>query len=183
MSQRYTRSTNAGKAAHTRPSSADRDHAYVRGNAVRQLTSESAPAYEPRRERPQRTPEQEQIYRQKVLASRRNRQKAQVMNRGYVIFLAAATLVCALFCGTLIYIKSDINENMQKVSALETQVSELKTSNDALEKRLETSFNLDQIKQKASGELGMHYPQADQIVTYSVENSDYMNQYSNVPED
>ena len=49
-------------------------------------------------------------------------------------------------------------------------------------KNIETSVDLEQIKQKAINDLGMKYPAADQVVTYSVQSSDYMNQYGSVPE-
>ena len=70
--------------------------------------------------------------------------------------------------------------NMRQISNLETQISELKTTNDASEKRLDTTMNLETIKEKAQKDLGMSYADSDQIVYYSVDNTDYMNQYGSV---
>ena len=50
----------------------------------------------------------------------------------------------------------------------------------ASEKRLETTMNLDQIKNAAIG-LGLVTPGSEQVRYYSVENSDYMNQYGEIP--
>ena len=41
-------------------------------------------------------------------------------------------------------------------------------------------MNLETIKEKAQKDLGMSYADSDQIVYYSVDNSDYMNQYGSV---
>lgn len=174
MSEKYTRNT------YTQKNTVNRNSAYVQGNAVRR--KEAAPEYEPKRREPQRSPEEERAKRQRQLAAKRNIQKTQKMNGGFIAFLAAATVVCAAFCGLFIHMQSDITMNMENVAALETQISELKTDNDAVEKRLETTMSLDEIKEKAVKELGMKYPVSDQIVEISVENSDYMNQYGSVPE-
>lgn len=152
---------------------------YVYGNTVRV----AAPALEPQREpqrKPVRTPEQEQQLRQRKAAAKKNQQRAMVMNGKFVLFLAAATLVCAIFCGLFVMMQADITANMKNITALETQISTLKIENDALEKRLDTTVNLDDIKAEALA-LGMTYPEEGQIVTYSVEQADYMNQYSAIP--
>ncbi len=174
MSQRYSRNTYTQKDTITRNS------AYVHGNAVRRM--EAAPEYEPKKRKPQRSLEEERAKRQRSLAARRNIQKTQMMNGRFIVFLAAATVVCAVFCGLFIHMQSDITMNMQSVAALETQISDLKADNDAAQKRLETTMSLGEIKEKAVNELGMKYPASDQIIEFSVENSDYMNQYGSVPE-
>ena len=42
--------------------------------------------------------------------------------------------------------------------------------------------HLDAIKEKAINELGMFYATQDQIVYYSVDKTDYMNQYNEIPQ-
>lgn len=158
---------------------------YVYGNTVRQM--QAAPAYEPKREpkrKPQRrrelTPEQERAQRQRKAAAKRNQQRTMVMNGRYVLFLSAVTLVCALVAGLFVMMQADVTANMKNIAALESQISELKIANDATEKRLETTVNLDEIKAEALA-LGMAYPAEGQIITYSVDHTDYMNQYSDIP--
>ena len=154
---------------------------YVYGNTVRK--TQVAPAYEPQREparRPERTPEQERALRQRKAAAKKNQQKAMVMNGRYVLFLSAVTLVCAIVAGLFVMMQADVTTNMKNIAALESQISELKIANDATEKRLDTTVNLDEIKEEALA-LGMTYPAEGQIVEYSVAHSDYMNQYSDIP--
>lgn len=152
---------------------------YVYGNTVRVAAPELEPQKNPQR-KPVRTPEQEQQLRQRKAAAKKNQQRAMVMNGKFVLFLAAATLVCAIFCGLFVMMQTDIITNMKNITTLETQISSLKIENDALEKRLDTTVNLEQIKTEALA-LGMTYPVEGQIVTYSVEEADYMNQFSAIP--
>ncbi len=157
--------------------SSNRYTGYVYGNTVRQM--QAAPALEPQR-RPERTPEQERQLNQRKAAAQRNRQRSMAMNGRYVLFLSAVTLLCAVVAGLFVMMQADVTANMRNIASLEAQISELKISNDATEKRLETTINLEEIKTDALA-LGMTYPAEDQIVTYSVEHTDYMNQFSAIP--
>ena len=42
-------------------------------------------------------------------------------------------------------------------------------------------MDLNQIKEKAIGELDMVYASQDQVAYYSIEDTDYMTQYSDIP--
>lgn len=147
---------------------------YIEGNVVRKR--EAVPKYEPQ---PQKSREELERERRRRLAAKRNQQKALVMNRGYVAFLTAATVVCLAVCLLFVHIQSDITTRMANITSLETQISEIKAENTATEKRIETTMNMDQVKAAAAG-MGLAYPTSDQIQYYSVENSDYMNQYGDV---
>lgn len=151
---------------------------YVYGNTVRAAAPAMEPARQPKRE-PVRTPEQEQKLRQRKAAAAKNQQRAMVMNGKYVLFLTLATLVCAIFCGLFVMMQAEITANMKQITALETQVSTMKIENDALEKRLDTTVNLEDIKAEALS-LGMTYPTEGQVLTYTVAKSDYMNQYNDI---
>lgn len=149
---------------------------YVDGNTVRKL--EAAPDY--RREREERR--QREIRRHNEHMARRNKERALRMNLGYVMFLTMAAIVTALVAVTYIQIQSDVTSRMRRISALESQVADLKADNDAAFKRISTSVDLDYVKDTAINQLGMVYPGPDQIVYYSIEDDDYMNQYGEIPE-
>ena len=53
--------------------------------------------------------------------------------------------------------------------------------NDARYKRVTTSVDLNHVKDVAINKLGMDYPKEDQVVYYTIENSTYMDQYSDIP--
>ena len=49
-------------------------------------------------------------------------------------------------------------------------------------KQITTSVDLNAIKDAAINRLGMKYASQDQIVYYSVDKSNYMDQYDDIPE-
>lgn len=153
-----------------------RRDSYIEGNVVRQRESVPGRSVQPA----EKTREQLHQERMRKNAARQNQQRAMAMDRGYVAFLAAATVVCFLVCAIFIYLQSDVTTRMANIASIESQIAEVKTDNVAAEKRLETTMNLDQIKEAAKN-LGLIMPGSEQVRYYSVENSDYMNQYGEIP--
>ena len=99
----------------------------------------------------------------------------------YVAFLAVAVSITCLVCAAYVHLQADITTRMSNISALEKEIADLKTDNDTTLKRVNTSINLNEIKEKAIAELGMVYAAPDQIAYYSIEDSDYMTQYEEIP--
>ena len=139
---------------------------YVDGNTVRRLEGEPE-------ERRRKQLEKERKERQK-----KNR---RVASMGYVSFCTMAVLISCVVCVTYIQLQSDITSRMKHISTLESQITDLKADNDAAIKRIDLSTDLEDVKYKAIHELGMKYAGPGQIVYYTVEDSDYMNQYSDIP--
>ena len=152
---------------------------YINGNAVRQL-EEAAPVRKPHRTRR----ELEEVRRKKNRrkAARRNQERALSMNRAFVTFLTGCVAASAFVAVSLIQIRSNVTQQMKEVAALESQVADMKADNDARYKEITTSMDLNSIKDAAINRLGMKYASQDQIVYYSVDNNNYMDQYNEIPE-
>ena len=151
----------------------------VDGNTVRRM--EAMPDYrKERRDRQEREREEELRKRRRAVA--RNQEKALRMSKSYVVFLTMAVTVFGILCGAYIKLQSDVTARMKKIASLESQVTDLKADNDEAYKRINTAVDLDAIKEKAIDELGMFYATQDQIVYYSVDKTDYMNQYNEIPQ-
>ena len=152
---------------------------YINGNAVRQL-EEAAPVRKPQRTRR----ELEEVRRKKKRrkAARRNQERALSMNRAFVTFLTGCVAASAFVAVSLIQIRSNVTQQMKEVAALESQVADMKADNDARYKEITTSMDLNSIKDAAINRLGMKYASQDQIVYYSVDNNNYMDQYNEIPE-
>ena len=90
--------------------------------------------------------------------------------------------VGSVFCGTYIKLQSDVTARMKAIARLESQITDLKADNDEAYKRINTTIDLDGIRNTAINELGMFYATEDQIVYYSVDRNDYMNQYTEIPQ-
>lgn len=150
--------------------------AYVDGNTVRKM--EAAPDY--RREQEEKR--QRELRRHKEYVARRNREHAMRMNLRYVLFLTAATILTAFVATSYIRLQAEVTDRMKRIASLQSEVAGLRADNDAMQKRISTSVDLEQVKNTAIEQLGMVYATPDQIVYYSVDDDDYMNQYSEIPQ-
>ena len=156
-----------------------RNDIYIDGNTVRRM--EAAPDYRrEREERIRRERELEEKRRQRV--ARRNQEKAMRTSKSYVIFMTMAVLVFGVVSGMYIRIQSDVTARMKTIATLESQIADVKADNDEALKRINTSTNLENIREIAITELGMSYAKESQIIYYSVGDDDYMNQYGEIPE-
>jgi len=115
-------------------------------------------------------------------AVRKNREKAMLMNPGYVLFLAFAMAVSGAILLSYIRLQSDITNSVNHIAELESEVNSLKLSNDEEYSRIESSVNLEEIKRIAIEELGMTYASEGQIVEYSSEGGDYVRQVKDIPD-
>jgi cell division protein FtsL len=149
---------------------------YVNGNTVRELDT-------PVRRNPRTKREIEETRRRKNRrnAARRNRQRAMEMSRGYVVFLTICVLITAGMAGLFVHAQSQMTSRMRKVANLQSQVIDLQADNDARYKSLTSSVDLNHVKDVAINELGMQYPTEDQVIYYSIDNSNFMDQYRDIP--
>ncbi len=158
---------------------------YVDGNTVRQTSAPVREFPEVERQRKIKEENRKQRERQEIRrrAAQRNRERAMYMSPAYVAFLCVC--VCLIFgvCATYIHLQSSISNHINNIAALENEVINAKASNDETLKTIETSVDLESIKYKAMHDLGMVYPSSSQIVYYSVDESDSMTQYSDIPEE
>ena len=145
---------------------------YVDGNTVRELE----PARRSREDI-------ERIQRQKKRrnAARRNREKNLVINRTYALFLAVCVILSVMAAVVLIRTQASISTHLRNISSVESKLTDLKLDNDAKNKAFNTSINLNEIKTRAMEELGMKYPTEDQVIYYSVESDNFMDQYRDIP--
>jgi len=154
-------------------------HTYEYGNTVRRM--EEIPSGEPdyhserlKRRQERREAERKRRHRR---AARRNRERALSMSAGYVTFLSVCAVIVALTAVAYVSLQSSLTIRQEQIAELETEISDLKIDNDMTYKRIMTSVNLKKVKKQAK-KLGMRYPSQKQIVYYTVDNSDYMTQYS-----
>lgn len=150
---------------------------YITGSAVREL--EPTPVR--RKHRDPREEEAEKKRRARRNAARRNRQRTLYMSRGYVAFLTLCVAIGAFFAVSYVKLQADITYRMKHIASIESQITDLKADNDANYKRIMTSVDLNEIKNTAINELGMTYATEDQVVYYTVESSNFIDQYADIP--
>ena len=115
-------------------------------------------------------------------AVKKNRDRAIYMNFGYVLFLTASLLVAGFILIGYIRLQSEITASVKRIATMESTLNSMKTANDEEYSRIESSVDLDEIRRIAITELGMVYPDEDQIVTVPDEGNDYVRQVTDIDE-
>lgn len=154
----------------------DRNEAYVEGNTVRKRNAV------PQRITREREEREQEVRRRVDHQTRVNRERAMRMNPAYLIFLTLAVGVVVGVCGLYIKLQSELSGFRKHVAVLESQIFDLRAENDAALNRIETSVDLDEVRDTAQNSLGMVYPSQEQIIYFTVDTNDYMNQYQDIPE-
>lgn len=114
---------------------------------------------------------------------RRNRRRALSIDPAYAGFLAVAAICAVLVCVCYLRLQSDIVSRSENITALQKQLTELTEKNDTAYQAAEDSINLEEVRNKAVNELGMVYAAQGRVVEYESPSSDYVKQYSDIPED
>ncbi len=158
MGQNRRSYNRAANDKNRRGTSAGKRQEYIYGNTVRRVDFgwEEAPVRKPDHK------------------IRKNREKARHMSAGYVLFLAAALCACALFLVNYIQLQSQLTAMTRQVARKESELNQLKLSNDEEYNRIISSIDLEEVRRVAMGELGMVYAEEGQIVTYDNQSRDYM---------
>jgi cell division protein FtsL len=145
---------------------------YIEGSAARQL---------------QRIPnhEVEEEQRVKVQPRRVTRRRPKV-NAGIDLFsmmvLTIAIAITLYTCVDYLSVQSGLSTMNKEITDLERDLAKLKDENKAAMSQINTSLDLNYIYQVATTELGMVYPNENQVITYESSLSDYVRQYEEIPE-
>ena len=131
------------------------------------------------------TPEQLEAKRREKLAreQRAKKRRARQLWRGILVVSGVMILVGILIfsCILLLSTASEITAQRREIKNLKTEISELQTKNDSDEVYLDKSVDLDEIYRIATEELGMSYPDSDQVIYYEMPNQGYVRQYDDIP--
>ncbi|MCR5581628.1 MAG: hypothetical protein K6F66_08550 [Pseudobutyrivibrio sp.] len=154
---------------------------YNQGNAVRkEVQPYVRPArILPTREQREREKREDAIRRQKI--TDRRRAAALRKNRLLTGYMIIAVLVTCIMLVGYVALQTKVTTRMNHIASLENELSTINADNNAAESRIATTTNLNDIKDRAINELGMVYATSNQIVYYSVDGSDYMSQYKDIP--
>lgn len=156
---------------------------YVYGNAVSvpQQESQAAPAKKAgpaRKKAPVRR--DEEALRQERLNNRRIR-RANKVNFLYTLGVSAIVVTIFIMCVQYLNIQSAVQGNQNTVTQLQTKLNEITNENDERETEINTSIDYELIFDTAVNELGMIYPDRNQVITYDSAISEYVKQYKDIP--
>ena len=97
--------------------------------------------------------------------------------------MTAAAVLMLVVCVNYVQLRSEITSRSKNISAMQTELAQMREENNTKYNVIMDSVNLDEIRTKAMNELGMVYANKDQIVEYDNPAGDYVKQYENIPED
>lgn len=143
--------------------------AEVQGNVARQLYS--VPDRHERIDRPVEVPRKS------------HRQEKDTLSIPYCIFLAAACVLTLTLGAYYLQQQALSTSSQKKIASLESTLAELKKENADELNRIETSVNLEEIRDIAINELGMVYATQDNVVLYENISQNYVSQYEEVPQE
>lgn len=112
----------------------------------------------------------------------RNRKRELDMNKGYVLFLAVAAIAALIVCVKYLQLQSEITTRSERIAVLQRELSDLKEENSAMYSSATDGVNMEQVRQKAVEELGMHAASSEQVIEYDSPTSSYVKQYEDIPE-
>jgi len=171
---RVTR-TVAGNRARTR--SANVNAPYVYGSAAPQpnFTPHHSPE---RRTLPKAKPQAKPALSPQI---RKNRRRAQSMNPGFVVYLTFAAAVMVFICVMFVRMHMQNINDAQNVAALRNQLSSLTEQNDASYYAIQGMVNLEEVRQKAVGEMGFVHVDSVRTVEYKNPNVRHISWHAGVP--
>ncbi|MCM1047837.1 MAG: cell division protein FtsL [Clostridiales bacterium] len=145
-----------------------RNSGYVHGSAARRLDVTREIEKEPKKKLSN--------------TARKNREKAEHMSPGYVLFLSLALIATGYILLGYIRLQSDITNTIENISSLERELNDLKLANDEEYNRITSSVDLEEVRRIAVQELGMRYADEGQIISFTSDNNDYVKQLSLIPD-
>jgi cell division protein FtsL len=145
---------------------------YVEGNTVRKLrVAPDIRREEEQYEVPQR---RRQEHRQpKALSG---------MNFASLLVLTVAIIATVYVCVDYLKLQYEVSQMQKSVVSLEKNITILSNENDAAYEAINTAIDLDYIYKVAVKELGMVYPNKNEVIIYKKGSEGYVRQYEDIPE-
>lgn len=145
---------------------------YYDGNAVRKLNT----VPEIRRE----TEEIRPVAPKRAPKTRQRRNPAI----GFMSFIMLTAAIGVTLSVTVNYIKAttEISDLNKSISATEIELESLTADNNAALSKINASIDLEKVFETAVHDLGMVFPNKNQIVNYETAICEYVRQYDSVPE-
>ncbi len=159
---------------------ADYREDYMYGSEAPQRRYDDEPVRVPRKRVPftkeERRKQQAQMY------AAENRRKASRFGGLYTALITVAVAATLFTCVNYITLINNKSDNSKQITELQNQLSDIKAANDQTQLTIDTSVDYDYIYNVATEKLGMVYASPDQIIMYHSGESEYVIQYSNIPE-
>lgn len=169
-------------------------HTYVSGSTVKNLAASPDRLEIPERTRVpgrkvsrpsvQERPVRRELTEEERVEERRKQSRihrANKMNFLYTVGVSAIVITIFTICWQYLNMQSVVKANASEVTQLQSELNELTNSNDELELEINAGIDYEAIYNTAVNELGMVYPEREQVITYDAGVSEYVKQYHDIP--
>ncbi|MDF2842236.1 MAG: putative rane protein [Herbinix sp.] len=145
---------------------------YIEGNTVRKL---NAVPERRREERPTEAPRpRRQVQRQPRGLSN--------MNFASLVVLVAAIVATLYMCVNFLQLQTEVSRMEKSIKTYETSLKNLTNENDAAYAAINQAYDLNYVYKIAVEELGMVYPNNNEVITYEGSDLEYVRQYEDIPD-
>lgn len=145
---------------------------YTQGNTAKKL--QTVPKYPYEKEQDDR--------RQPVRVPKKRTKAQQGIDMFSLLVLTAAIAVTLYTCVEYLNVQTNISQMNKKIADLEGDLSKMQNQNRDTLAEINTNLDLNYIYQVATNELGMVYPESNQLILYESNTSGYVKQYKDIPE-
>ncbi len=154
----------------------NKTNTYIHGNTVKRLNV--APEFT------NGTVQQEEYAEQRKRRKEQERQvkRANKMNLVYTMAVVGVVALMFTICYQYLSMQASVKNSASEIAKLEQQLVKITASNDEEEQKINASIDYDAIYNTAVNELGMVYPERNQVITYDAGESEYVKQYQDIPE-
>ncbi len=142
----------------------------VQGNVVRKVYTEQP--YQ-----------QEQKARSSVNHHKKHDAERSTLSIPYCVFLAAACVVTLLVSAYYLQQQALSTSNQKTIASLESELADIKKENADELNRIESSIDLEKIREIAINELHMVYATEDNVILYKNTSHNYVSQYEDIPQE
>ena len=103
------------------------------------------------------------------------------INFASLVVLTFAIIATVYVCVDYLKLQTQVSQMKKSIVKTEQELTALINENDAAYEAIETAVDLDYIYQVAVKELGMVYPNNNEIITYKSSSTNYVRQYEDIP--
>lgn len=153
---------------------------YTDGTAARKLAEQ--PQYIRPERTPERTYEEELPGYAKVRKAKPQRGLKMAMHPAFAVFLAFSVAATLGACTLMLSMQAKVTSQSDSISMLQSELETLTDNNNAYEAKINSSVDLEQIRDIAVNQLGMVYPVEGQVVYYDLTEADYVRQFHDIPD-
>lgn len=152
---------------------------YIDGNTVRKL--DNAPEHRRVERSYEEVAPRRQTERQPQKQPRKQPRSLSGINFASCVVLTAAIMVTLYVCVDFLQLQTEVSRMEKSIRSLENQLTNLTNENDAEYASIETALDLKEVYRIAVEELGMVYPNKNEVITYQGSDEDYVRQYEDIP--